>query len=247
MAQLTFVGTGEAFDPDLANSSVLYQGERSLLFDCGYSVPPALWRLTRDPSLLDAVAISHRHADHSFGLPGLLFWMRFQGRTRPLELLGGPAVHAWLPELLDFAYPGSFDGHGFFPIDRRELAPGANLGPLRLTTALTAHPIPNSALRIDTPTHSVCLSGDGAPTDASRALYRGATVLVHECFSAEAAPSGHASARELLALGDELGVGILGLVHVGVEHKVRVRDLVAATRTRCLVLLPEPGDTLELP
>jgi ribonuclease BN (tRNA processing enzyme) len=247
MAHVTFVGTGEAFDPELPNSSLLYEGDRTILIDCGYSVPQAFWSLWRDASLLDAVSISHRHADHSFGLPALLFWMKFAGRTRPLTLIAGAEVDPWLPDLLDFAYPGSFGKEGFFPIDRRCVDPVLAFGPLRLSMAPTDHPIPNRALRIDAATHSVCYSGDGAPTEASRALYQGATVLVHECFAADQAPAGHAGAMDLLRLADELQVGTLCLVHVASEAKALVREVVAGAETRCCVLLPEPGDTLELP
>ena len=38
--RVTFVGTGEALDPDLPNTSLLVQGERTLLLDCGYAVHP---------------------------------------------------------------------------------------------------------------------------------------------------------------------------------------------------------------
>jgi ribonuclease BN (tRNA processing enzyme) len=42
MSELTFIGTGEATDPDLPNTSLLYRGARTVLLDCGTSVPPAL-------------------------------------------------------------------------------------------------------------------------------------------------------------------------------------------------------------
>jgi hypothetical protein len=39
MSELVFVGTGEALDPALPNTSLLYRGPRALLLDCGYAVP----------------------------------------------------------------------------------------------------------------------------------------------------------------------------------------------------------------
>src|SRR5262245_40211013 len=123
MPEVTFVGTGEAFDPDLPNTSVLYRGARTLLLDCGYSVPHAFWKLHRDPELLDGIYISHWHGDHSYGLPALLLWTREHGRSRPIEVLGGPGIGDWLNKLLELAYPGSTGkpGTAIVPV---ELAPG---------------------------------------------------------------------------------------------------------------------------
>jgi ribonuclease Z len=247
MPELTFVGTGEAFDPDLPNTSLLYRGHRTLLIDCGYSVPEAFWRLFRDPDLVDGVYLSHRHADHSFGLPALLFWMKLGGRQRSVTLLGGPELDPWLDELLDFAYPGSF-GADFFRCDHLPISPGAEVafGSLVLRTAVSEHAVRNTALSISDGALRVCYSGDGGPTAETRELYRGATVLVHECFAPVGPRPGHADAETLLTLADELEVGTLALVHLSQEEKEEVRQVVDRTRTRCRVLVPSPGETLEL-
>ncbi|MFC1642335.1 MBL fold metallo-hydrolase [Myxococcota bacterium] len=245
--QVTCIGTGEAFDPDLPNTSLLYQGRRTLLLDCGYSVPEAFWRQSRDPDLLDGVYLSHRHADHSFGLPGLLYWMHLAGRRRPLVLLGGPELEPWVSELLDFAYPGAFDTR-FFPIERRALVPGHadSFGPLCLRTAVSQHGVVNTALAIEDAGHRLCYSGDGAPTPETRELYAGATVLVHECFAMSQPPAGHADAATLLAMADPLRVGTLALVHVSRDAKSGVRDLVTRSNPRCRTIVPGVGERLSL-
>lgn len=247
MPRITFVGTGEAFDPGLPNTSLLYQGGRSLLCDCGFRVPHAFWNLTDDPSLLDAIYVTHLHADHSFGLPALLLWMREAGRKRPLEVLGGPGVGAWLHKLLELGYPGSYPPDRCYPIEPVELDGGPiERGSLVLSNAKSAHGVRNLSLRIDEGSYSFAYSGDGAPTDATRELYRGVRLLVHECYAAVDAPRGHASARELLAMADELGVGTLCLLHIGRREKEAVRAEVSRHAGRARVLLPAPGDTVEL-
>jgi ribonuclease Z len=245
MPGLTFVGTGEAFDPDLPNTSVLYEGAKTLLLDCGYSVPHALFRITRDPSLLDGIFVSHWHADHTFGIPALLGWMRDAGRQRPLMVLGGPGTEPWLSQLLEQAYPGAFGASCPFPIQTRSLEPSTfvDLGPLRLKVAQSRHSPQNLAVRLEEGSTVVCYSGDGAPTSATKRLFDGATVLIHECYAVTEHRVGHAHVDELLDFQRTLGVETLCLVHVARDQKA---DLGRRVGNRRGVLIPNPGDRLYL-
>jgi ribonuclease Z len=246
-AELVFVGTGEAFDPALPNTSLLYRGSINLLLDCGYSVPHAFWRISRDPSLLDAIYVSHQHADHSFGLPALLLWMRIAGRRRPLEVIGGPGVGRWLRKLLELGYPGSW-GERCYPIVPVELAPGDVLerGAVRLCNARSQHGVRNLSLRLETASHAVAYSGDGAPSPATRALYTGADVLVHECYGARASEHGHASLAELLELARVLDLPTLCLLHLAREQKAKITRLARKARGATRIVLPVPGDAIRL-
>lgn len=240
MGTLTFVGTGEAFDPDLPNTSLLWRGSRTLLLDCGYRVPHALWALSRDPDLLDGVWISHTHADHTFGLPALLLWMRLQGRTRPLTVLGGPGVDRWLTRLCNLAYPG-MRSKSTFPIEALPVSPRHPTlwGPIRLDTARTLHPVRNLAVCV-TDGARFAYSGDGAPTPASERLVAGVDLLVHEAFWLDAPDKGHAAVSQVVALAGRAGVGRLALVHVAKE----LRAQAAAAAPGALV--PAPGDSVEV-
>ena len=246
MPELVFVGTGEAFDPELPNTSLLYRGGATILMDCGYAVPHAFWRLYTDPDLLDAIYISHLHADHSFGLPALLLWMRELGRQRELSVIAGSGVSTWLERLLDLAYPGSYRREKCYPIEPVTLSPGAELElrGVRLTNAQSDHPVRNLSLRIDDGGQSTCYSGDGRPTTETRALFRGANVLVHECYTGSRDATGHARADQLLGMAAELGVFTLCLLHVSRAEKELVADLVGAHTGPPRVLLPRPGERL---
>jgi ribonuclease BN (tRNA processing enzyme) len=248
MASVTFVGTGEALDPELPNTSLLYRGSATVLLDCGYSIPHAFWRLTRDPDLLDAVYVTHLHADHSFGLPALLIWMRDAGRERPLDVVGGPGVESWLKKLLELGYPGSYAPEKCYPIVPRALDAGERLalGAVELTNAESDHSVRNLSVRIEDAGKSLCYSGDGAPSAATQRLYEGADVLVHECYSAGEPRAGHATVERVLEVAEACGAGTLCLLHVARDQKQGVREAAARSLLRPRVLVPAPGDVLEI-
>jgi ribonuclease Z len=251
---VVFVGTGEALDPELPNTSLLVRGPKTLLLDCGYAVPHALWQITRDADELDAVWISHGHADHCFGLPALLLWMRLAGRRRALTVLGGPGSQARLEQVLELGYPGSYAPHKCYPIEFVELRAGelARFGALELRVAPTLHSLANWALRIDFPgiaLRSLVYSGDGAPTDASRTLCAGASIVVHECFHVEASAGErkHGDLRGLLSLARAAGVDTLAVLHFTAEQREAIAEAARAAAGDDLeVLVPRPKDLLSL-
>ncbi len=91
---VTLVGVGDATDLIATNNAQLVRGPLSLLIDCGHSVPGPLTQLLPDPNALDAIWLTHCHADHVMGLPALLMWMKRNGRTRPLLIATGAAPHS---------------------------------------------------------------------------------------------------------------------------------------------------------
>ncbi len=260
--ELVFVGTGEALDPTLPNTSLLIRGPSTLLLDCGYAVPHALWTITRDPNELDAVWISHGHADHCFGLPAVLLWMRLEGRQRPLTVFGGPGSRARLEQILELGYPGSYAPHKCYPIEFVELLAGelTRFGGLELRTAPTVHSLANWALRIDfaespeSRLRSLVYSGDGAPTPASRSLCAGVSLLVHECFAVEP-PAGerkHGDLRGLLELAREASVDTLAVLHFAADEREAIAAAVGTTTGdpdrfgQFEILMPRPGDRISL-
>src|SRR5579884_243562 len=88
-----FAGTGGSI-PTASRGlpAVLIQrgGER-LLFDCGEGTQR---QLVRSVGLadLDAVFLTHFHADHWLGLPGMLKTFDLRGRERPLTIYGPPGL-----------------------------------------------------------------------------------------------------------------------------------------------------------
>lgn len=237
MVQVRFLGTGEAFDHRLPNTSLVYEGGRRLLLDCGYSVPHALWATSLDPDWLDGVWLTHFHADHCFGLPAVLYRMKQDGRTRPLVVAGGPGSRAAAERVLEVGYPGILERLRY-GLEWLEVPPGEarRLGPIELRCARSEHPVPNHAIRLEGGDRAVCYSGDGSPTEATRALYRGADLLIHEAYDLEPGlGSGHASVASVLRMAAELGVGEVVMVHLR-------RSLEAPPGVR----LAHPGEVIRL-
>lgn len=88
--KLTFLGSGSAFSVDNYQSNMLIESRgKRLLFDCGGDIRWALKEQGLSLLDIDAVYISHLHADHTGGLEGLAFMKYFvqvlaQGLPRPI-------------------------------------------------------------------------------------------------------------------------------------------------------------------
>src|ERR1700761_4842025 len=66
---------------------LIRRGGERLLFDCGEGTQR---QLVRSVGLvdLDEIFLTHFHADHWLGLPGLLKTLDLRGRERPLTIYG---------------------------------------------------------------------------------------------------------------------------------------------------------------
>ncbi|HIA01099.1 MAG TPA: ribonuclease Z [Myxococcales bacterium] len=216
MIQIRYIGTGEAFDHRLPNTSMVYEGERRILIDCGYAVPHALWSHSRDPNWLDAIYLSHFHADHCFGLPALLARMGEDGRERSLTIFGGPGSKEATNTVLQTGYPRMLEKLPF-PLEQVEIPPEspARFGALTLKVAQSHHSVPNYSLRIEEDTMSLCYSGDGGPSEATQALFSGCSLLIHEAYHPELqTKQSHASVPQVMAMAKQLRVEQLHLIHL---------------------------------
>ena len=78
-------------------TSVLLRREGELfLFDCGEGTQVALKRLNLKWKKITAIFISHTHADHVTGLPGLLMLSSQVDRDEPLYIIGPPKIKEYI-------------------------------------------------------------------------------------------------------------------------------------------------------
>jgi ribonuclease BN (tRNA processing enzyme) len=236
MVQVRYLGTGEAFDDRLPNTSLVYEGDRRILLDCGYSIPHELWKHSTDPDWLDAIYLTHFHADHCFGLPAVLARLNQDGRTRPLQLFGGPGSSEAAKAVLQLGYPGMLTRLQY-SLDSVEIAPmtSASCGCVQIRTARSSHSIVNHAVRLEENGVSVCYSGDGAPTAETESLYANATLLVHEAYYAESSSDSHASVKQVMEMAERVGVTTVHVLHLkrSAAHPVAIH-------------VPSPGEIVIL-
>ena len=70
------------------SAQYLHVLDHHLLIDCGEGTQMQMQRYKIKKSKIKHVFISHIHADHMLGLPGLLFSMNLMQRTEPLHIYG---------------------------------------------------------------------------------------------------------------------------------------------------------------
>ena len=90
MLNVTFLGTaGSLPTPERNPSAILINREgEMILFDCGEGTQRQMMRARTGMMRLNYIFLTHLHADHILGIPGLLETMAFQGRDKPLIIAG---------------------------------------------------------------------------------------------------------------------------------------------------------------
>jgi len=120
MMQVTFLGTSAAVptvDRNVSALMVQREGEL-LLFDCGEGTQRQMMRYTAGFAVED-IFLTHYHADHTLGIPGLLRTLGLQGRTAPVRLHGPRGAQKHLGALVALGMERTK-----FPVEIVELRPG---------------------------------------------------------------------------------------------------------------------------
>lgn len=128
-------------------SSVLLRcGSNLVLFDCGEGTQVPWKSLGWGFRQLGAICLTHMHADHVAGLPGVLFMVAHAGRTEPLALYGPPGTTYVVEGLRRIAQDLPF------PVEIHELRSQQNFdlpGGLHGSCTPAAHGIPCLAYRAE--------------------------------------------------------------------------------------------------
>ena len=116
---MAFLGTGGSVPTARRATACLLvmRGGDRIMFDCGEGAQRQMHR-SLGLVQLDEIYITHLHADHYLGLPGLLKTYDLQGREAPLSIYGPPGLHDL------FAALRRIMGRTRYEIENVELAAG---------------------------------------------------------------------------------------------------------------------------
>lgn len=232
--RITIVGcSGSMSGPASAASCYLVQADstdeagrartHSLVLDLG---PGAMGRLLNylDPADLDAVALSHLHADHCTDIVGMQVYRRWipggpldripvyspqDGLARTRQIGGDPQEET---------YAGEFDFHTIGPGDVVEV------GPMLVEAFEAEHTVPAVGLRVMGPSESdpraeaaFAYTGDTDLCDTEVEMARGVNLLLSECAfedGRDTVRGVHMVGSRAGELASRAGVGRLLLTHL---------------------------------
>jgi ribonuclease BN (tRNA processing enzyme) len=223
--RLTVVGCSGSFaGPDSPASCYLLEADHEgrtwrVLLDLGSGALGALHGFV-DPRSLDAVLISHLHADHYFDMSGLYVIWKYHPEGAPARIpVWGPAGVAaqlarayGLPE--DPGMTAEFDFHEYD-------AEPVRVGPFTVTVSRLAHPVASYGMRVEVAGRVLAYSGDTGPCEALVALARDADVLLCEAAFLEGGDNPtdlHLTGKQAGALAAEAGARSLVLTHIPPWH-----------------------------
>jgi ribonuclease BN (tRNA processing enzyme) len=218
--KLTVLGcSGSVPGPDNPSSGYLVEADGyRVLIDLGHGAYGELQRHV-DPADVDAIVLSHLHADHCIDLVAYIVGLRFGGdgfaqqQGRRIPLIGPSGTRGRLEAAYDPLAKklGLFDLFSFVtPQDVTEL------GPFALSFATMNHPIPTSAVRVEHGGKALVYSADTGESQALVELSRGADALLCEASFGpdEDVPGLHLTGRQAGEHAARAGVGRLIVTHV---------------------------------
>lgn len=232
--RLTVVGCAGSFPrPDSACSAYLLEADGfRLVLDLGNGALGALQQYVALDAV-DAVALTHLHADHCIDLTVAYVsrYYRPGGRLPRLPVYGPTGTAGRIAQAYsahdatqDATHEGRSRGQGQAMervFDFRRLGGdstrGIEIGPFRIRTARVNHPVETHALRIEHGGRALVYSGDTGASPALVELARDADVLLCEASFLDGEPNPpdlHLTGRQAAEHAARAGVGRLLLTHL---------------------------------
>jgi ribonuclease BN (tRNA processing enzyme) len=223
--RLTIVGCAGSYPgPESPASSYLVEAEDAggrtwrILLDLGNGSLGALHRYA-DPLGIDAVFLSHLHADHCIDMTSYYVLRKYHptGQQPPLPVWGPKGTARRLAKAYDLpSKPGMQEEFEF----HRYRGPVA-VGPFTVTPVEVDHPVPAYGLRVEANDASLAYSGDTGPTAALDGLARDVDLFLVEASFLEGddnPPGLHLTGRDAAEAAARAGAKRVVLTHLPDWH-----------------------------
>jgi ribonuclease BN (tRNA processing enzyme) len=229
--KLQFAGCGDAFGSgDRFNTCIhVEDGARRFLLDCGASSLIAMRKAGIDRGAIDAILLTHFHADHFGGIPFFILDQHFiVKRTRPLLIAGPPGLHDWYARAMALAFPG--ERALPFDLELREV----EIGTAQTIAGMTVTPFhvrhddragPCLTYRIQSRGKTLCFSGDTEWTDTLIDAARGADLFICECYMYETPRKSHMTLSVLRQHLPAIGAKRVILTHLSDDMLAHLADV----------------------
>ena len=225
--RLTVVGCSGSYPgPDSPASCYLVEADHvedsgesrtwRILLDLGNGALGQLHRYA-DPLSIDAVLVSHLHADHCLDLCGYYVLRKYHpsGPQPRIPVWGPPGTAARMARAYDLPdEPGMTEEFDFREHDPEQ---PLQVGPFRIEAHRVVHPVDAFALRVTADDRVLVYSGDTGPCGALDRAAAGADLLLAEAsFQSATAnpPDLHMTGADCGRTAAAAGVGRLVLTHV---------------------------------
>jgi ribonuclease BN (tRNA processing enzyme) len=229
--KIRFVGCGDAFASGARLNTCIHIADRSgaLLVDCGATALYGLKRLDIDTNDIDAILLTHFHADHCGGIPFFILHAQFNAKRRkPLLIAGPPGLSGWFARAMALAFPGERTLPFELSLHEVEVGRAQTI----LNRRVTAFPVrhderagPCLAYRIESGGKTFCYSGDTEWTDTLVEAAQDADLFVCECYTFDAPRKSHMALSVLRQHLPRVNAKRVLLTHLGEDMLARLPGL----------------------
>lgn len=240
MPKITFLGncSNQTADFDVSNF-VIEADNKTILVDAGPGIVKQLYRNGYEVTDLNAIIITHSHADHSVGFPYLMFtnfYERASGLEGPneIDILATDDVYNGLRNMWEFCYPpGEYDSFSLShtPV-KMEGHHTATLGGLDFITVPVSHTVPTFGFRVSLSGLDITYSSDTVFDETVVDLASGTDILIHEGMATDVMKDlmekvKHGRAREAGRAAQEADADRLLMTHAHPRFRADPEPLLA--------------------
>lgn len=229
--KVQFAGCGDAFASGGRFNTCIHveQGPQRFLLDCGASSLVALRKAGIDRGAIDAILLTHFHADHFGGIPFFVLDQQLNvRRTRPLLIAGPPGLRDWYARAMALAFPGERTLPFDLTLHEVEIGVAQPLLGMTVTPTHVKHDDragPCLAYRIESGGRTLCFSGDTEWTDALIEAARGADLFICECYMFDKLRKSHMTLSVLRQHLPAIGAKRVILTHLSEDMLAHLADV----------------------